>query len=285
MVRSMTAFARQTFSMQGGELVVVVRSVNHRFFDLNLKLPESLQVFEWKIRNLFKNELKRGKIDCTFSYNNQQNDVLSLDETVLKELRNNHLVLQKYFPEVQVELTRFMNWPGLLKKQDFIFNEEDVLDKCVIIIDKLKDMQGDEGKNLAKFIKIRLDEIKNIVDSIEVNAKKSVKDYRNQLIKRVSSLVSEDIDRGILEQQIIYFAEKTDISEELDRLKAHVLAVYKILDDDVDDVGKKLDFLMQEFNREANTLSSKAANLAITESAVNLKVLIEQMREQVQNIL
>lgn len=281
----MTAFARQTFSVQDGELVIVARSVNHRFFDLSLRLPENLQVFEWKIRNLFKDELKRGKVDCTFSFSNQQNGVLNLDEKILEELRNNYLILQKYFPEVQVEFTRFMNWPGLLKKQDFVFNEEDILDKCAVIIDKLKKMQQDEGDSLTKFIKIRLDEIKNIVDSVEINIKKSVEDFRDQLRRRVSSLVSGEVNQGILEQQIIYFAEKTDVSEELDRLKTHVLAVHKILDNDIDDVGKKLDFLMQEFNREANTLSSKAANLAITESAVDLKVLIEQMREQVQNIL
>ncbi len=288
MVYSMTAFAKQTFNIDNLELVMTMRSVNHRFFDLNLKLPEALQIFEWKIRNLLRSELKRGKVDFTINLNKAQNgNHFVMDLEFLKVLKENSDVLEKFFPNLQVEFTRFINLPGLIKREDTVFVEEEILAQCLGVIQNLKVMQRTEGDHLVKFLKVRLNKIKEIVRQIGLIAEQSILDYRNHLKKQVFNLVQEtDVNAKLLEQSVLYFAEKSDITEELDRLKAHIKAVHTILDSNVnEEVGKKLDFLMQEFNREANTLASKAANLEITEAALELKLLIEQMREQVQNIL
>ena len=283
----MTAFASAEAELDSLTVNCEIRSVNHRYCDVTLKLPERLRFTEPSLRSLITSRLKRGKIECTLSYNkqNKNNQIITVNEEAVKallqatELIETHLHTQQSFSALEI-----LNFPGIQQEKET--NKETLLTGInQLVTESLTQIltaRAREGSQLALLIKERCKNILVLVDSANKRMPLVLEQIREKIKAKLDSLSLEpDFDR--LEQEMVYLIQKLDVAEELDRLETHVNEVLNILDQD-DAVGRRLDFLMQEMNREANTLGSKSADKQMTQISIDLKVLIEQMREQIQNI-
>lgn len=279
----MTAFARAENNGIAWEL----RSVNQRYLDINFKIPESLRFLEPALRDAIRNQLQRGKIDCLLRVDRNQDDTaqLQLNADGLTSLLNASRELGELFPEARQPTTlEIMQWPGILKQREQDREElgQEILTVFRESIATLAEMRLREGQELERIILEKLDTLAEIVT--QVRSEVSVIQARQQ--QKIRDRIEElnvEVDAGRLEQELVYQAQKADVAEELDRLDTHVIEVKSTFRSNKPS-GRRLDFLMQELNREANTLSSKAIAANTTIAAVELKVIIEQMREQVQNI-
>jgi uncharacterized protein (TIGR00255 family) len=290
MIASMTGFARAEASVPGGTLVCELRSVNHRFLEASLRLPEELRALDPELRARLQQELRRGKVDCTFTYRGGTgtDQPLELDAAVVERLQP---VLTRLAEaarpsgvEVQVNLVDLLRFPGVLREpaadSEALLAGARALFDCVLA--ELKVMRAREGERLAELLLARCEAIAALTAQVRERLSEVQAAIRQRYAERVAELgVTLDPER--LEQEIALLAQKMDVAEELDRLDGHVEETRRIIAGK-EAAGRRLDFLMQEFNREANTLSSKAQDLATTRIAVEMKVLIEQMREQVQNV-
>ena len=286
MTRSMTAFARQESQQAWGTLTWEVRSVNHRFLEPHLRLPEQLRELEGALRETLRKRLSRGKVECMLRFvPEEQAQTLQVNEAFAKQLLAATEQMEQLMPVSQsLNPLDLLRWPGVL--QDVRIDMEEVKREALQLFNKaLADLQAGrerEGKELASLIEQRLDAISLVVSDVRVKLPQILQNQRNMLKSRVADL-GVDLDPQRLEQEVVLLAQKADVDEEMDRLDTHVQEVRRILKQK-EPVGRRLDFLMQELNREANTLSSKSIVTDTTQSAVELKVLIEQMREQIQNI-
>lgn len=285
MTRSMTAFARAEGTSELGALVCEVRAVNHRYLDVSLRLPEPLRAFEPELRATIEARLARGKVDLGVRLQEAQagND-LELDARVVDRLAALHVELGQRFPNARVETTELLRFPGVLRQPKV---DADALKMAVLAVldEALSDLiatREREGKRLAGLIAERLDGISRQVATLRGLMPEIRDALRKRLEGRLADL-KQPVDPGRLEQELVLQVTRADVDEELDRLDTHVAEARRVLASD-EPIGRRLDFLMQEFNREANTLGSKAVDVRSTQAAVELKVLIEQMREQVQNI-
>ena len=287
MIRSMTAFARQEIAEPWGVLSLELRTVNHRYLDISLRLPEELRVLETKLREGIQQGLSRGKVDCTVRYQPEQmaTEGIQLDEELIKQLASASQQIDKHFDNTRpVSAIEVMRWPGVLQAPEV---NPEVLHKATLELlhAALKDLikvREREGEKLKQIIEQRCDGISEIV--IEVG--KLVPEIKDNWHERLQTRLEEikgELDETRLEQEMVIMAQKIDVDEELDRLNTHVEEVKRVLNQSKP-VGRRLDFLMQELNREANTLGSKSTDARTGTASVDLKVLIEQMREQVQNI-
>ncbi|MFV1873817.1 MAG: YicC/YloC family endoribonuclease [Oleiphilus sp.] len=287
MLKSMTAFARVEHQVSGGSLTWEIRTVNHRYLEPNLKLPDNLREAEPKLRNLMRQYLSRGKLDGMLKWqaNLSESQSLQLNEDVLVSIHAAHAKLGKHFDQLAaIDPLDLMQWPGVIdtqarNQQLLVEGAVEAFETCLKI---LHENRLREGSQLAPLFETRLSEMSDIVSSVRQALPEILQKQREQILKRFQE-VSIDLNNERLEQEMVLLAQKTDVAEELDRLDAHVVEVRNVLKKN-EPVGRRLDFLMQELNREANTLSSKSIVTDTTKAAVDLKVLIEQMREQVQNI-
>lgn len=283
MIRSMTAFAR----VETEGIAWEIRSVNQRYLDINFKLPDALRGIESELRERAKSRLHRGKVECLLRVESTDPRAAGLDvddDMVLalhKAIDHISTLTGSSSATSPIELLR---WPGVLRDQQAVDDElsEMVLSLFDNALDSLTGMREREGHELGEFVKSRLDEVESIVASIREEVPAINQRLEERLRDRLKAIESE-VDKGRLEQELIYMAQKTDIQEELDRLDTHIEEVRNSLAQS-GTVGRRLDFLMQELNREANTVSSKAVAANTSLQTVELKVLIEQMREQIQNI-
>ena len=286
MTQSMTAFARQQSEHDWGTLVWEIRSVNHRYLETGLRLPESLRSAETLCRDLLRKNLSRGKIDAQLKFTpNLAVGSISVDSHLLNQINAANTEISKLMPQLQQPSTLdVLRWPGVAQesKQDAKQIEAELVSLFNSCLLSLQGQREKEGAHLKSFIEQRLDSISSIIDEIKQAMPDILKDQHSRLKDALGDL-TETLDPGRLEQEMVLLAQKADISEETDRLQAHVQEVRNILGQ-TGAVGRKLDFLMQELNREANTISSKASAASTTNRAVDLKVVIEQMREQIQNI-
>jgi uncharacterized protein (TIGR00255 family) len=279
----MTAFARAETNGIAWEL----RSVNQRYLDINFKIPESYRFLEPALRDAIRAKLQRGKIDCLLRVDraHEAPEGLELNTTGLELLAVASKTLGEFFPDARQPSTlELMQWPGVIQQQEQ--NREELGQEILTVfqesITTLGEMRSREGQELENIILEKLGHLAEIVT--QVRAEVSVIQARQQLkIRERIEELQVDVDAGRLEQELVYQAQKSDVAEELDRLDTHVIEVKAALSSNKPS-GRRLDFLMQELNREANTLSSKAIAAKTTIAAVELKVVIEQMREQVQNI-
>ncbi|WP_439135677.1 YicC/YloC family endoribonuclease [Pseudomaricurvus sp.] len=289
---SMTGFARQEAKYPWGTLIWEVRSVNHRYLEPHFRLPDFLRELEPSLREQMRKSLSRGKVEASFSYQlggTDSQQELAINTTLLKQVSN-------AIDNVSSELGRtnasiapvnpleLLRWPGMLADNDI---DRDELLKTSLELFKqamstLIDNRAREGEELKNLIEQRLQGIETQVAQVRAILPDILKAQREKLLEKLESL-KVDVDQDRLEQEIVYLAQKTDVDEELDRLDTHVTEVRRTLKQK-NSVGRRLDFLMQELNREANTLSSKSIVTDTTQAAIELKVLIEQMREQIQNI-
>ena len=287
MTNSMTGYARIETETEFGPISLELRSVNHRYLETNIRAPEELRPFEAAIRETLIDQLSRGKVDCNIRFQSKPSaaDKIEINAELVASVTEalqqiGELNSQAAHPNA-IELLR---WPGVIKEQKLdVTPLAGVLqDLLMSAITELKATRQQEGERLATMLTDRLTGIEEIVTSLRGGRDQSLQALREKLKTRIEDLgVKADTDR--IEQEIVMAAQKLDVDEELDRLESHVTGTREALANDAPK-GRRLDFLMQEFNREANTLGSKSASQATTEAAVNLKVLIEQMREQVQNI-
>jgi uncharacterized protein (TIGR00255 family) len=284
-LHSMTAFARESCA-EPCAIIVELRSVNQRYLDCHFKLPDTVRALEPRLRDAFGRSLKRGKIDCHLRVlgdgagGEPQLDRQRLD-SVLSLLEQ----LRAMAPEAaSPDALSLLQFPGVCAGQS---TDENSLQAAAMslferALASLVESRAREGEQLQGFLTQRLDAIDTVTAQLRHDLPTLRERQEERLRKRLAE-VAADVDETRLEQELVYLAQKSDVEEELDRIDAHLTEVRRILERG-GPCGRRLDFLMQEFNREANTLSSKATAGSTTQSAVELKVLIEQMREQVQNI-
>ncbi len=288
MIHSMTGFASAEHQYNFGRLSWEIRSVNHRYFEFVFRVPEEFRVLEPEIRRILGLHLSRGKVDATLRYTPAtaiSSSNLNLNQKLAGKLLTLHKELQDLSGvEQEPDLQSLFRWPGLVEEQ--APDPQPLHEAALELLSKAaKDLQaarGREGEQMSAAIRKRLAGIEQWVTQIRDWLPEIREALRQKLLSRIENL-QQPLEPGRLEQEIAFLAQKMDVDEELDRLAAHVKETLLVLDRS-DPVGRRLDFLMQEFNRESNTLSSKSVDQRTTQAAVELKVLIEQMREQVQNI-
>jgi uncharacterized protein (TIGR00255 family) len=287
MINSMTAFAREVDDTGAGSLAVEIRSVNHRYLDCIFKLPEALRGLEPAWRQLLQQSLSRGKLECQVRWQANQGDSgdLQIDGDRLRQLAAATELVKLSLPDCRPPTTlEVMQWPGVVASSGL--DEEALHARATALfkkaLDTLAETRAREGGKLAEFIRERLQRVHVEVDATRAMMPELLKQQRQRLEQRLAD-VSVEADPGRLEQELVLMAHRADVEEELDRLQTHVGEVERVLAKG-GACGRRLDFLMQELNREANTLSSKSIAGSTTQNAVELKVLIEQMREQIQNL-
>lgn len=287
MIRSMTAFSRQQGTTENGLLVWELRSVNHRFSEVSLRLPEDLRFLEGKIREQIGKRVKRGKIDANLRFQSAVVDEqpLEIDTELTKKLANaTREVDQLLYNAAPINALDVLKWPGVLKAREPDTDQlgADTLALLDTALTELLETRAREGEKLKVVIVSRCDAIEVQVARVAERLPEILQAMRQRLEDRLQEIKGE-LDPARVEQEIVLLANKADVDEELDRLKTHISEVRRVLEQD-EPVGRRLDFLMQELNREANTLGSKSVHTDTTGASVELKVLIEQMREQIQNI-
>ena len=287
MIRSMTGFARREDSNEEGLLVWELRSVNHRFSEVSLRLPEDLRGLEPKVREHAARRIKRGKLDVTLRFKAEAQDAqpLEIDRELVARLAHvSREIDGMLYNAAPVNSLDVLRWPGVLLAPSLDFSRlgEAALTLLDAALDELVANREREGEKLKAVIEQRCAAMEAQVTRVRERLPEVLQATRERLQARLTELAGE-LDQDRVEQEIALLANKADVDEELDRLEAHIAEVRRVLAQD-EPVGRRLDFLMQELNREANTLGSKSVDAALTKASVELKVLIEQMREQVQNI-
>lgn len=287
MTRSMTAFARYEEQTDLGTLSWEIRSVNHRYLEVGFRLEESFRPLEMAMRKLISETLGRGKVEVTLRYKSpeQQQENIEINQTLAERVIQQYQYLASLSDSpAALDLMKVMQWPGVIETRSL---DQEALSEWVLaslkkaLLDLVATRER-EGAALQKMIEQRCQQIHEIADQVRNRMPEILENQRQKLQEKVQELgVSPDPER--LEQEIILLAQKSDVAEELDRLQSHVKEVELVLQRN-EPIGRRLDFLMQELNREANTLGSKSIDTDTTRFSVDLKVLIEQMREQIQNI-
>ncbi len=287
MVFSMTAFARQTSTSELGQLTLEIKSVNHRFSEVSLRLPEDFRFLEQRVREAIAKRVQRGKVDCVVRYLPPELQAASVQ--INRELLQ---VLAKATEDVETLLAvstpsraiDYLKWPGVIAtpEQDMQALGELLESLLRTALEELSENRRREGEQLKSLILERCANIEQEVERVKSRLPVAMGIMHQRLMDRLAELKGE-LDTARVEQEMVLLLNKSDVAEEIDRLGAHIVEVRRVLEQD-QPMGRRLDFLMQELNREANTLSAKSVDTEITRAAVELKVLIEQMREQVQNI-
>ncbi|HHH39716.1 MAG TPA: YicC family protein [Sedimenticola sp.] len=287
MIRSMTAFARARAKDEHGELIWEIRSVNHRYLELMLRLPEELRSLDPLVREQLSRRLGRGKVDCILRFSPSSNAAAGVRVNerfagqIIDAAAELGRMLHDRSPPRSIDILR---WPGVieLEEQDLTPVQRRAGELLEQAIQSLIEVREREGERLAGLIRQRCAAMREQVTKARGLMPRVLQGVRERLFARLAE-VSEELDQGRLEQEMALLAQRLDVDEEMDRLQAHLDEVEAVLQRD-EPVGRRLDFLMQELNREANTLTSKSNDVEVTRVGVELKVLIEQIREQVQNI-
>ena len=288
-IRSMTAYANGERATDWGTLSCEVRSVNHRFLEIGVRLHDDLRALEPVLRERIASRLSRGKVDLVVRLRAPEGAAgLQVDPTRLRELSDLAIDLAARFPGLHTELTELLQFPGVLQAPaaDPAALQAEALALLDEVLDEFVAAREREGAKLAAAINERVDGIEHITREVRTLMPAIRDGQRQKLATRLSDLATPGgapLDQGRLEQELVMWLQKLDVDEELDRLDAHVGEARRVLKLRVA-VGRRLDFLLQEFNREANTLGSKSVDARSSSAAVELKVLIDQVREQVQNI-
>ncbi len=285
MIHSMTAYARHEIRASWGNAVWEIRSVNQRYLESYFRLPEQFRCLEGLLRDKLRQKLHRGKLEINLKYSAASTaGELKINEALAKQLMQSASALAEQSGKAQLNVVDILRWPGVMETQ-----EEDIdslqAELMAAFDAALVDFvagRGREGVAIEQMIRDRLDQISTHVSTLRTHLPQALQWQRDKMLNRLQEVKAE-LDQNRLEQEMAFLAQKSDVAEELDRLDAHIKETRHSLKQG-GAIGRRLDFMMQEFNREANTLSSKAISTEITNTAVELKVLIEQMREQIQNI-
>ena len=287
MISSMTGFARQENNGAFGTLVCEIRSVNHRFLDAAVRLPDGCRALETELRQLLARELRRGKVDCTILHRPASGAAaaLQVDEAVLAQVLARSAQLAQSLPaQARVNVLELLRWPGVLREEQPDIEALFVAVRTLFAatLGDLSAARNREGQRLTELIAQRCAALEELVAQVRARLPEVLERVRSRLEERLRELGGE-LNQERIEQEIVLLLHRLDVAEELDRLTGHIEETRRTMVAP-EAAGRRLDFLLQEFNREANTLSSKSQDLETTRIAVEMKVVIEQMREQVQNI-
>ncbi|MBP7579472.1 YicC/YloC family endoribonuclease [Vogesella sp. XCS3] len=287
MILSMTGFASTTREFPGGLLSIELRAVNHRYLDVQMRLPEELRIIEPQLRELIGGRVTRGKVECRIGLNQTDSDTpqLELNRDTVQRLLAVSAEVRELAPQVRdLGMGELLRWPGVLKSNSLA---PEVLHQLCLeglnaVLGDFRDTRAREGSKLAQVLLDRISGMDHIIAEVKPRLPVILEAYRTRLAARLQEALG-NVDDDRIKQEFALFAQKIDVDEELERLTTHLAEVRRILKTG-GQVGKRLDFLMQELNREANTLGSKSVSTETTQASVELKVLIEQMREQIQNV-
>ncbi len=291
-MRSMTGFGRGMAASENFNITVDLKSVNNRFLDLNLRLPAELQSLESTVKQLVSGRVARGRIDVNLQYDRYGETQFELNRplitgfvSAMREMQNEFGLAGEPDLNVIARLPNVVNTKKDEPGEEFLIGVRSAFESA---LDDLNAMRANEGQMLAGVLTSLLSSIEGRIPTIESESATVAEEYRQRLTKRVNDMIAKaesqiDLDQGRLAQEVAYLADRADISEEIARLRSHIEHFRQILNDETD-VGKRLDFLTQELNREANTIASKTNNMTVKENALAIKSDIEKIREQVQNI-
>ena len=287
MIFSMTGYAALEHPIENATLLLELRAVNSRYLDVHFKLDENLRSLEPAIRELISAQLSRGKIECKLNLmqSTSAHQTEQLDEAALQQLAIMQAKARLHFPQSrELTVADILRWPGVLLN-DFASDDTLVEDVKKLVqqgLQALNDSRAREGEKLKNLVLERLTQIEQLIEKVKPLLPELTKAYQAKLEAKLYESL-KNIDQERIAQELVLFAQRIDVDEELSRLTAHISEVKRILNSSAP-AGKRLDFLMQELNREANTLGSKSVSVQTTQVSMELKVLIEQMREQIQNI-
>lgn len=291
-MKSMTGFGRGSVSTDNFAINVELKTVNNRFLDINLRLPSELQPIEADIKRLISSTLIRGRVEVFVNFERTETVIYELNRPLISGYLNALKKMQDEFGlSGEPDLNVIARLPNVLQNSKENLNEQTIngiLNAFQIALTQLEEMRETEGNTLKIDLTTRLNNIRNFVPIIEVETLTVASEYQEKLTKRITDLLSKtslqiELDQAKLAQEVAYLADRCDITEELTRLNSHI-EQFRLIMDDSKDVGKRLDFLTQEFNREANTIASKTNNTTIKDASLAIKSEIEKIREQVQNI-
>ena len=291
MIRSMTGYGKQSLNVEKREYQVEIKSVNHRYLDINIKLPKSISYLEDTIKKEISAKIKRGKIDVfiTFENNSQEGKNITINKELaklyieqLKELAQEEKILNN------IEVMDIAKLPDILivkndEEDEKIQNE--LIEVVQGAISKIIEMKNIEGNKIEQDLLQRIEKIENKILEISSKSTGLIEEYVVKLEKRIKEILkTEEIDKSRIAQEVVIYADKCSIEEEVTRLKSHIYQFRNLISNNNETIGKKLDFLIQEMNRETNTIGSKANNLEITNGVIDIKTELEDIREQIQNI-
>lgn len=287
MTFSMTGYAALTQPIENATLILELRAVNSRYLDLYFKLDDALKNLEPMIRERIAAKVNRGKLECKISLmpQNKVAATLQINKDILQRLSEVSAEIQNQFPEsTALSMGEILRWPGVLAGSEI--SAETLMQAVESLLEAaLQDFNASrarEGENLKNVILDRVKQIEQLVERVKPMMSTTVQEYRSKLEAKLADVI-KSLDEERISQELVLFMQRVDVDEELSRLSTHVAEIRRILNHK-SPAGKRLDFLMQELNREANTLGSKSVSVQTTQVSMELKVLIEQMREQIQNI-
>ena len=291
MIRSMTGYGKGSLNIEGREYQIEIKSVNHRYLDINIKMPRTLSYLEETVKKKISEKIKRGKIDVfiTFENNSQEGRNIKINKELAKIYINQLKELaQEEKISSNIEVIDIAKFPDILTIK---INEEDEKIKNEIILttkeatDKIVEMKSIEGQKIAQDLLARIEKIENKIEEISKKSTGLIEEYVVKLEKRIKEILkTEEVDKTRLAQEVVIYADKCSVEEEITRLKSHIYQFENLIADNNETIGKKLDFIIQEMNRETNTIGSKANNLEITNGVIDIKTELEDIREQIQNI-
>ena len=289
-MKSMTGFGRASLESNGKNYIIEIKTVNNKYSDITVKSPKRLSFMEDKIRKQITNRITRGKVEVSvsfFDFSNKSKNVVLNKEIAKEYIKQLREIADENNLSENISVVEIAKLPDILNSIDSDNDEEiasEALQCLNMALDSLIEMRKAEGKNIKQDLLVRIERVQNLVDKIAENSKGIVEEYVSKLEKRVKEILKTDVvDENRIAQEAVIYADKTSIEEELTRLNSHIVQFKELVNSD-GPVGKKLDFMIKEMNRETNTIGSKAGSGEITKAVIDLKVELEDIREQIQNI-
>ena len=289
-MKSMTGFGRASLESNGKNYIIEIKTVNNKYSDITVKSPKRLSFMEDKIRKQIANRITRGKVEVSvsfFDFSNKSKNVVLNKEIAKEYIKQLREIADENNLSENISVVEIAKLPDILNSIDSDNDEEitsEALQCLNMALDSLIEMRKTEGENIKQDLLVRIERVQNLVDKIAENSKGIVEEYVSKLEKRVKEILKTDVvDENRIAQEAVIYADKTSIEEELTRLNSHIVQFKELVNCD-GPVGKKLDFMIQEMNRETNTIGSKAGSGEITKAVLDLKVELEDIREQIQNI-
>lgn len=289
-MKSMTGFGRASLESNGKNYIIEIKTVNNKYSDITVKSPKRLSFMEDKIRKQIANRITRGKVEVSvsfFDFSNKSKNVVLNKEIAKEYIKQLREIADENNLSENISVVEIAKLPDILNSIDSDNDEETASEtlQCLnMALDSLIEMRKTEGENIKQDLLVRIERVQNLVDKIAENSKGIVEEYVSKLEKRVKEILKTDVvDENRIAQEAVIYADKTSIEEELTRLNSHIVQFKELVNSD-GPVGKKLDFMIQEMNRETNTIGSKAGSGEITKAVIDLKVELEDIREQIQNI-
>ena len=289
-MKSMTGFGRASLESNGKNYIIEIKTVNNKYSDITVKSPKRLSFMEDKIRKQIANRITRGKVEVSvsfFDFSNKSKNVVLNKEIAKEYIKQLREIADENNLSENISVVEIAKLPDILNSIDSDNDEEiasEALQCLNMALDSLIEMRKAEGENIKQDLLVRIERVKNLVDKIAENSKGIVEEYVSKLEKRIKEILKTDVvDENRIAQEAVIYADKTSIEEELTRLNSHIVQFKELVNSD-GPVGKKLDFMIQEMNRETNTIGSKAGSGEITKAVIDLKVELEDIREQIQNI-